>query len=643
MNPRTSDSGGRTVQAAGGGNGTIWNSYRTDFPRCLPQRRTRSGRSSSSRARRTQTHLSLMGWWRPATRVALPSSRKTGSRTNPNGPTASRFSSTGATSSSCRTTTSQVGSTRSASRALSSFAARIRIVQLPGLPSKGDVSDWLAAGGTADQLNQLADTAPVFQPHLQDGTGDHRATSEEQPARLNIGSDVEIARRVIEDLRGKYGEIIYCEGMFWHFNETHWMAIPDEALRLAIYRYGGVIFVTPEDKLQATKLNRARIDSILACMQPALVDEDFFTTSAIGVNCLSGLISFNDAGEPALVPHSPSHRCRHVVPAHWPAPPSEERAAASLFKRLLDGCFRDNEDKANKIALLAEVAAAAILGCATTLPSPKALVLLGPTAENGKSQLLDLLRCLLPPNAVSSISPGRFSDRTFSCHLVAKLLNAPDELADGDAIASEAFKQIVTGEPITVRDVYRSAFVFRPMAQHVFATNTLPTFRGGMDRGVRRRLMVLTCNRIIPPEERIEHIGRRVGAEEADRVLAWAVHGAGRLLRNKCFMEPASSVDAFREWALSGDPVLSWLNSDVVEFRQNDFVPKVKTSEAYANFRVWATDEGYRTDALPAINGFSQRVIAAGAEKGITKIRTAKGAFFVGLASKTPPSPWGGR
>src|SRR3954467_4278437 len=211
-------------------------------------------------------------------------------------------------------------------------------------------------------------------------------------------------------------------------------------------------------------------------MQPALFHRDFFTTSAIGMNCLSGLISFSDQGEPALVPHSPSHRCRHVVPAHWPTPPSEERAATSLFKRLLDGCFRDDEDKANKIDLLAEVAAAAILGCATALPSPKALVLLGPTAENGKSQLLDLLRCLLPPDAVSSISPARFSDRTFACHLVAKLLNAPDELADGDAISSEAFKQIVTGEPITVRDVYRSAFVFRPTAQHVFATNTLPTF-----------------------------------------------------------------------------------------------------------------------------------------------------------------------
>lgn len=34
-------------------------------------------------------------------------------------------------------------------------AAEVRVLRLPGLPSKGDVSDWLDAGGTVDQLRQL--------------------------------------------------------------------------------------------------------------------------------------------------------------------------------------------------------------------------------------------------------------------------------------------------------------------------------------------------------------------------------------------------------------------------------------------------------------------------------------------------------
>jgi hypothetical protein len=42
--------------------------------------------------------------------------------------------------------------------------ATVRVVELPGLPEKGDVSDFLAAGGTVDQIRELGDSAPVWSP-----------------------------------------------------------------------------------------------------------------------------------------------------------------------------------------------------------------------------------------------------------------------------------------------------------------------------------------------------------------------------------------------------------------------------------------------------------------------------------------------
>lgn len=39
-------------------------------------------------------------------------------------------------------------------------AASVKLLALPGLPPKGDVSDWLAAGGTADELVRLAQASP---------------------------------------------------------------------------------------------------------------------------------------------------------------------------------------------------------------------------------------------------------------------------------------------------------------------------------------------------------------------------------------------------------------------------------------------------------------------------------------------------
>ena len=45
---------------------------------------------------------------------------------------------------------------------LSRHAASIRVLELPGLPPKGDVSDWLADGGTRDKLEELTASAPYW-------------------------------------------------------------------------------------------------------------------------------------------------------------------------------------------------------------------------------------------------------------------------------------------------------------------------------------------------------------------------------------------------------------------------------------------------------------------------------------------------
>ena len=41
--------------------------------------------------------------------------------------------------------------------ALKGVARAVRMLELPGLPSKGDVVDWLDAGGTVQQLHELVE------------------------------------------------------------------------------------------------------------------------------------------------------------------------------------------------------------------------------------------------------------------------------------------------------------------------------------------------------------------------------------------------------------------------------------------------------------------------------------------------------
>jgi hypothetical protein len=46
------------------------------------------------------------------------------------------------------------------SESLAAVARSVRIIRLPGLPEKGDVSDWLEGGGTVEELERLMQEAP---------------------------------------------------------------------------------------------------------------------------------------------------------------------------------------------------------------------------------------------------------------------------------------------------------------------------------------------------------------------------------------------------------------------------------------------------------------------------------------------------
>jgi phage/plasmid-associated DNA primase len=173
----------------------------------------------------------------------------------------------------------------------------------------------------------------------------------------------------------------------------------------------------------------------------------------------------------------------------------------------------------------------------------------------------------------------------------------------------------------------------------LFAANSLPPFLGGMDRGVQRRLLVILFNRSIPVQQRIESIGRRIAQEEPDLLLAWAVDGASRLVRQRTFSIPHSCKQALEEWLFGADPVLAWLSECVQVQPIVDHKPSVSTREAYNRFHAWAVAEGFKTDKVPAINGFVQRVVSNAA--GVEKRRTGKGRQFEGLVLKdADPTPF---
>jgi putative DNA primase/helicase len=467
--------------------------------------------------------------------------------------------------------------------------AVVRCVDLPAAPDGGKLGldDFIVSYG-ADALERLLEqTAP-----LDPGKGSIRE-----------GTDIEIADAVLIDLEIKhFSEIIYCDGQFHAYVETHWTPLADEQVRNAVYGYDALRFKPGGGGV--IKLSKGRTDSILSVMRDRAVRQDFFADAPAGINCGSGFIVLDDAGEPTLEPHDREHRQRHCLPGAWT--PGASWQSAPLLNRYLNGSFRDDPDAAGKIGLVSEMCGVAAMGAGTALKSPRAIVLHGMSADNGKSELLEMMRGLLPPDAVCSVPPSKLGDQAMLIEVRGKRLNVCAELGTTNAIASDIFKSVVTGDQISARALYKAAEFFKPSALHVCATNALPPFAGGFDKGVQRRLLVLTFNRSIPKDEQVAGIGGRIAAEEADQLLAFAVDGMRRVAKAGRFSEPASSAAALREWVFNADPVLAWYATRA-EYNSGG---RVLTKHAYADFVDFAAAEGYRAERLPAVNVFVSRLLA---------------------------------
>lgn len=514
------------------------------------------------------------------------------------------------------------------SSSLRGVARSVRVLELPGLARGGDVSDWLEDGHTIDELQDLFVTRPA--------TSAVTARSVWQTpwaqTLLERGSDVEMAQEAATWLADDQTPAVFSDGVLWQWDGKSFVRIDEQRLRRKLHEFDGAYYST-DGGVGKVKLSKSKLDSIRREVETILATPDFFRGVPQGFACDSGFISFDDNGLPTLKPHSPSQRSRFVVPGDWS--PTPRRLPMTLLMRLLNGSFGGDPDRRAKTILMVELLGVVALGLGTRLSRPQAIIFYGPSAENGKSVILELLKGMVPPNAVSALPVTAFGSRRMVVFLAGRHLNVSDELPGTQTVASDNFKAIVTGEEIVGRDVYRPMLQFRPVAQHVFATNTLPGFRGGMDRGVLRRLLPVSFNRRVPIGEQIPHLAERILEEERDALLAFAVMGAGRILRRMRFTEPPSSRRLLEEWALQDDVVQLFL-AERVDVLLGTQAPWTQSDELYAAFRLFADETGFERREIPTKPVFSRKVrqLVPGAEA----IRRGGKRGLLGLRLRGPHS-----
>jgi P4 family phage/plasmid primase-like protien len=440
--------------------------------------------------------------------------------------------------------------------------------------------------------------------------------------KLQIGSDVEIAN-LVHRIMTRDDNHVYAEGGFYRWTGRVWEILDKDDVTEE--------FITPFDGARygdkGVRLTKSKVDSILSFVEHKLTKRDFFDGKKPGINLQNGFIEFDRDGTYRLTDHDRMQLSRHVLPgSYWPGfaklPPD------SLLRRFLDTMFKDDPEAHLKIMLVQEIAGAALIGSSQTwLTQPKCVILYGRMANNGKSELLALLEGLI--GSCSHVAAHQFDEKNIVIGLRGQLLNTAGELTSAHAVASETFKEAITGGVVHGKLLYRDIIGFRPHAQHVFATNRLPPFTGGIDRGCRRRLLVLDFINSIAPEDMIPDIARKVIETEYGWILNWAIEGASRLIKNDSFTIPPSSIDALNEWVRDTDPVTAWASERVraCEVSGTGYKP----SDVMQYFYTWAEQHFYDKRYLPKLSEFTNRM----AEMFPGCKRTSNGSRFKGITILT--------
>ena len=453
------------------------------------------------------------------------------------------------------------------------------------------------------------------------------------------GSDIEIARSLKIYLHRLFGSVVSDGGTIYVFADKCWRPLDDCYLRSIVHGYDGFKYEDEKGKEKSISLNKKRIDSIIhelqSMLSPSVASRQifasrssFFDQAVPGINVQNGFVAFID-DQATLYEHDPILRQRHVLPVTY-YDYSQHGATEiylpedSLLRRLLYGSFGEDPHCEDKIALIQEVFGCAISRFSTKLKKAKFILFYGQSANNGKSQFLELLASLLPPDVVTSVPVEEWGDEKYRVSLRDSVLNIVAELS-GSMIQSNVFKSIVTGDMISGRDVYKSAVYFRPTALHVAATNKLPVFSGGVDRGVYSRLLPIEFTRSIPKEEQIDNLAKRIIESELDLLFHWAVDGAKRLIQRGDYPDLPCIVETLVDWTRQADPVLDWVRECCFT---GPFLDFVSNDTIVSEFRKWALSEHYQDRYLPQGREVIARIAAL---PGVQRARTNSARGLIGI------------
>jgi P4 family phage/plasmid primase-like protien len=240
--------------------------------------------------------------------------------------------------------------------------------------------------------------------------------------------------------------------------------------------------------------------------------------------------------------------------------------------------------------------------CLTFDLSQQKFFLLEGGGGNGKGVVLGVLRALLGPENVSSVSLAGLHARFELASTLGKLANISSEADNVRHVDEAVLKQFTGQDAMQFEKKYKDSFSGVPTAKLIIAVNSRPPFRDRSE-GLWRRLILLPFPVGIPEERQNKHLVEALQTE-LNGIFNWAIAGLSRLRQQARFTQPSESQKALSEYRLHSNSARLFLD----EYCTADHEGTVSTRRLYALYTVFCRECHY--DALKEVE-FKSEVLKA--------------------------------
>jgi hypothetical protein len=173
--------------------------------------------------------------------------------------------------------------------------------------------------------------------------------------RLEIGSDLEIARFCINEMFANSGHYVYSEGSFYHWTGRIWAELGDvDIQKNFVSRYDGAHYGSSG----VIRLDQHKVKSVIKFIAQEIQIDDFFRDGPLGVNCQNGFVVFDREGNINLVEHNPWQKCRTLCNGDYE--PCTRLPADSLLWKFFNVLPYDDREQAEKHLLIQEMFGVAV-------------------------------------------------------------------------------------------------------------------------------------------------------------------------------------------------------------------------------------------------------------------------------------------